>query len=104
MQLNVDEDGKPRMHASAYRYHKQRLHKAADRSSFLPSAITDEMFSLELPAEQPNGFLASAPVSIAVDNSFSPSHTLIQILGQDHKGLIYDMMRTLKDYNTQVVL
>lgn len=73
-------------------------------SSFLPSAITEEMFSLELPAEQPNGFLASAPVSIAVDNSFSPSHTLIQILGQDHKGLIYDMMRTLKDYNTQVVL
>ncbi|KAJ4720713.1 ACT domain containing protein [Melia azedarach] len=71
-------------------------------SSFLPSAITEDMFCLELPARQPNGFLASTPISITVDNSLSPSHTLIQIVCQDHKGLIYDIMRTLKDYNIQV--
>ncbi|XP_044460861.1 ACT domain-containing protein ACR10-like [Mangifera indica] len=71
-------------------------------SSFLPSAITGDMFSLEMPAGPPSGFLPSTPVSIAVDNTLSPSHTLVQILCQDHKGLIYDIMRTLKDYNIQV--
>ncbi|KAB2598000.1 hypothetical protein D8674_000920 [Pyrus ussuriensis x Pyrus communis] len=43
-------------------------------SPYLPSAITEEI----------------------------PSHTLVQIFCQDHKGLIYDIMRTLKDYNIQV--
>lgn len=70
--------------------------------SFFPSAITDEMFSLELPAESPSGFPASSPITITVDNNLSPSHTLVQILCRDHKGLIYDIMRTLKDYNIQV--
>ncbi|MBA0841530.1 hypothetical protein Goarm_004017, partial [Gossypium armourianum] len=73
-------------------------------TSFLPSAITEDMFSLELPARHPGGLLASDPISVTVDNSLSPSHTLIQILCQDHKGLIYDSMRTLKDYNIQEVL
>lgn len=71
-------------------------------SSFLPSAITDDMFSLELPAGHPSGFLAPAPTTITVDNALSPSHTLVQILCRDRKGLIYDIMRTLKDYNIQV--
>ncbi|EOY18826.1 ACT-like superfamily protein isoform 2, partial [Theobroma cacao] len=74
----------------------------AQGTSFLPSAITEDMFSLELPARYPGGLLASNPISITVDNTLSPSHTLIQVLCQDHKGLIYDIMRTLKDYNIQV--
>ncbi|GLT66789.1 hypothetical protein SLA2020_391380 [Shorea laevis] len=69
-------------------------------TSFLPPAIADEMFSLEAPA--PSGLLASNSISITVDNSLRPSHTLIQIHCKDHKGLIYDVMRTLKDYNIQV--
>lgn len=72
-------------------------------SSFLPSVITEDMFSLELPRKQVNGTLASDSVSTTVDNCLSPSHTLIQVLCQDHKGLIYDIMRTLKDYNIQVL-
>lgn len=71
-------------------------------SSFLPSAITEDMFSLELPTQHQSGFLAPNPLSITVDNNLSPSHTLIQILCKDHKGLVYDIMRTLKDYNIQV--
>ncbi|KAJ4829826.1 ACT domain-containing protein acr10 [Turnera subulata] len=71
-------------------------------SSFLPSAITEDMFSLELPDRHRNGFLAPNPVSVTMDNTLSPSHTLIQILCKDHKGLIYDVMRTLKDYNVQI--
>ncbi|KAK9282679.1 hypothetical protein L1049_010899 [Liquidambar formosana] len=68
--------------------------------SFLPSAITEDMFSLELPSEHRSGSLAFN--SVTVDNSLSPVHTLLQILCQDHKGLIYDIMRTLKDYNIQI--
>ncbi|KAK3001572.1 hypothetical protein RJ639_022578 [Escallonia herrerae] len=70
-------------------------------SSFLPSAITEGTFSLELAKEHPSEVLAS-DVSITVDNCLSPSHTLVHILCQDHKGLIYDIMRTLKDYNIQI--
>ncbi|XP_057471320.1 ACT domain-containing protein ACR10-like [Actinidia eriantha] len=71
-------------------------------SSFLPSAITEDMFCLELPNQNTNSFLPSNLVSVAIDNSLSPSHTLVQIFCQDHKGLIYDIMRTLKDYNIQI--
>lgn len=66
-------------------------------SAFLPPAITDDMFSFDV-----GGTLASDRVSIKFDNHLSPSHTLIHIICQDHKGLIYDIMRTLKDYNIQV--
>ena len=65
--------------------------------SFLPSSVTEDMFRLEM-----LGVLASSSVSIEVDNSLRPSHTLVKVLCQDHKGLIYDIMRTLKDYNIQV--
>lgn len=65
--------------------------------SFLPSSVTEDMFRLEMP-----GVLASSSVSIEVDNNLSPSHTLVQVFCQDHKGLIYDIMRTLKDYNVQI--
>ncbi|GFS30098.1 ACT-like superfamily protein [Actinidia rufa] len=71
-------------------------------SSFLPSAITEDMFCLELPNQNTNSFLPSNLVSVGIDNSLSPSHTLVQIFCQDHKGLIYDIMRTLKDYNIQI--
>ncbi|XP_056168875.1 ACT domain-containing protein ACR10-like [Syzygium oleosum] len=71
-------------------------------SLFLPSAVIEDMFSLELSSESPTGSLFSNPLSVIMDNSLSRSHTLVQVLCQDHKGLIYDIMRTLKDYNIQV--
>ncbi|KAK3408910.1 hypothetical protein EUGRSUZ_J01053 [Eucalyptus grandis] len=74
----------------------------SQKSLFLPSAVTEDMFSLELSSENPTGSLFSNPLSTIMDNSLSRSHTLVQILCQDHKGLIYDIMRTLKDYNIQV--
>jgi len=37
-----------------------------------------------------------------MDNSLSPVHTLIQIQCVDHKGLLYDIMRTLKDCSIQI--
>ncbi|CBI31402.3 hypothetical protein VitviT2T_019506 [Vitis vinifera] len=70
-------------------------------SSFLPPAITEEIFSLELPDGHQNGSPASNALIVTMDNSLSPSHTHVHIICQDQKGRIYDIMRTLKDYNIQ---
>ncbi|TYK25155.1 ACT domain-containing protein ACR10 isoform X1 [Cucumis melo var. makuwa] len=72
------------------------------QASSLPSEIVEESCSLELNEKSPSRSLASKDVSVTLDNSLSPSHTLVQIVCQDHKGLIYDIMRTLKDYNIQI--
>lgn len=74
---------------------------ASQGSLFLPSDIMDNIFSLELSNEHHSGSLDSSGVSIVIENSLSRGHTLLQILCQDHKGLMYDIMRTLKDYNIQ---
>ncbi|KAG8387815.1 hypothetical protein BUALT_Bualt02G0060400 [Buddleja alternifolia] len=39
---------------------------------------------------------------VKTDNSLSPTHTLLQINCVDHKGFLYDIMRTLKDSNIQI--
>ena len=69
---------------------------------FLPTAITEDVFDLKLPDLARGGTLRSNYVSIIMDNLLSLAHTLVQIMCQDHKGLLYDIMRTLKDYNIQV--
>ncbi|XP_054800826.1 ACT domain-containing protein ACR10-like isoform X2 [Prosopis cineraria] len=71
-------------------------------SSFLPIAITVDAFDLELSDSVRSGFLSSEKVAVKMDNLLSPAHTLVQIMCQDHKGLLYDIMRTLKDYNIQI--
>ncbi|KAL5546099.1 hypothetical protein UlMin_005786 [Ulmus minor] len=71
-------------------------------SLFLPSEITEDTFGLEMSNENSSGLLTSSRVSITLDNSLSPAHTLVQILCHDHKGLLYDIMRTLKEYNIQI--
>lgn len=73
-------------------------------SPYLPSVITEEMLSLERTNGRLKRPVASIPISITVDNNLSPSHTLVQIFCPDHKGLVYDIMRTLKDYDIQVHL
>ncbi|MCH88723.1 amino acid binding protein, partial [Trifolium medium] len=72
-------------------------------SSFLPAAITEDDYNLELPDSVRSGTLRSDYVSITMDNLLSPAHTLVQIMCQDHKGLLYDIMRTIKDYNMKLV-
>lgn len=72
-------------------------------STLLPSAITREIFGSKFEDEPPSGLpQVSGNISVTMDNSLSPAHTLVQIVCQDHKGLLYDMMRTLKDYNIKV--
>lgn len=65
---------------------------------------TDGMFDIEMLDEnREDDLIAFKCPSITMDNLLSPSHTLVQIVCEDHKGLLYDVMRTLKDYNIQVV-
>ncbi|KAB1223566.1 hypothetical protein CJ030_MR2G009169 [Morella rubra] len=71
-------------------------------ASFLPSAITEDLFELEVPNKLPSGILTSDSISVTMDNSLSPAHTLVQLVCKDHKGLLYDIMRTVKDYNTKI--
>ncbi|KAI3706715.1 hypothetical protein L6452_24641 [Arctium lappa] len=68
----------------------------------IPPEISEDTFSLEMPDGCQHGSLQSDNVSVTMDNSLSPVHTLIQIVCRDHKGLLYDIMRTLKDYNIQI--
>lgn len=66
------------------------------------ASFAETFLSSDVSGEHPSGLHTSNCVSIAVDNSLSPAHTLIQITCQDHKGLLYDIMRTFKDFNIQV--
>ncbi|THU70078.1 hypothetical protein C4D60_Mb08t21260 [Musa balbisiana] len=76
--------------------------------SSLPPVAAEELFSLELC----DGEFCSQALSpdmkrlkkanVNIDNSLSPSHTLLQIQCVDQKGLLYDIMRTLKDCDIQI--
>ncbi|CAN1230954.1 ACT domain-containing protein ACR9 [Linum grandiflorum] len=70
------------------------------RTSLCP-AIADELFQFEITALSPD-LIRLKSAGVRVDNSLSPVHTLLQIHCLDHKGLLYDVMRTLKDCNIQV--
>jgi hypothetical protein len=76
--------------------------------SSLPPKIAEELFREELADSEICKSSLSAELkrmqtaSINFDNSLSPAHTLLQIIIADQKGLIYDILRTLKDCNIQV--
>lgn len=76
------------------------LAECLQASFFLPPSVTEDMITLEF-QEEPSSSLPRS--SVSVDNSLSHAHSLIQIQCHDHKGLLYDIMRTLKDYNIQVI-
>ncbi|OWM82473.1 hypothetical protein CDL15_Pgr002048 [Punica granatum] len=71
-------------------------------AGFLPSIITEDMFQSEMPMKPLDGLSTSENVSITIDNLLSPAHTLVHICCQERKGLLYDIMRTLKDFNIQI--
>lgn len=81
---------------------EQEVTACSQGSPFLPSAITEETTGLEMLDGNRSSSHFSNPVFVSMDNSLSPSHTIVQIECRDHKGLIYDIMRTLKDLNIQV--
>ncbi|XP_030966983.1 ACT domain-containing protein ACR9-like isoform X2 [Quercus lobata] len=70
--------------------------------------VAEELFGYELSDKEIRSQALSPDMSklkkasVTVDNSLSPGHTLLQIHCADHKGLLYDIMRTLKDCNIQI--
>ncbi|CAK9188315.1 unnamed protein product [Ilex paraguariensis] len=76
--------------------------------SSLSAVITDELFRNELSDKETRSQAFSPDVtklkraSVMIDNSLSPAHTLLQIYCVDHKGFLYDILRTLKDCNMQI--
>ncbi|CAN1329339.1 ACT domain-containing protein ACR9 [Linum perenne] len=78
------------------------------RASLCP-AIADELFHCEITERETRSQALSPDLidlkkaNVTVDNSLSPVHTLLQIHCLNHKGLLYDVMRTLKDCNIQVI-
>ncbi|XP_068641968.1 ACT domain-containing protein ACR9 isoform X2 [Aristolochia californica] len=76
--------------------------------SSLPSEITAELFSSELSENEFHSQALTPELTkvkkaiVTIDNSLSPVHTLLQIHCVDQKGLLYDIMRTLKDCNIQI--
>lgn len=67
----------------------------------LTPAIMEQMFNTNLIEEQSIS-TRGGTISVTMDNSLSSVHTLIQIQCGDHKGLLYDIMRTVKDCNIQI--
>ncbi|KAG8371431.1 hypothetical protein BUALT_Bualt13G0086900 [Buddleja alternifolia] len=78
--------------------------------SSLSQLVAEELFRFVLSDKETLSQALSPDVkelkraSVKTDNSLSPAHTLIQINCIDNKGLLYDIMRTLKDCNIQDAL
>ncbi|XP_020086392.1 ACT domain-containing protein ACR9-like [Ananas comosus] len=76
--------------------------------SSLPLAVAEELFMPEFSDGETYSQSLSLDMkklnkaSVSFDNSLSPAHTLLQIHCVDQKGLLYDIMRTLKDCNIQI--
>ena len=74
----------------------------------LSPSVAEELFRCELSDKEIRAQALSPDMTklkkatVMVDNSLSPAHTLLQIYCADHKGLLYDVMRTFKDCNIQV--
>ncbi|RWW66452.1 hypothetical protein BHE74_00026192 [Ensete ventricosum] len=74
--------------------------------SSLPPVVVEELFKQEVSGSEVCSLSPSMKrlkkADVNIDNSLSPSHTLLQIHCVDQKGLLYDIMRTLKDCSIQV--
>ncbi|XP_050209388.1 ACT domain-containing protein ACR9-like isoform X2 [Mercurialis annua] len=76
--------------------------------SSLSPVVTEELFYSEISDKEIYSQALSPDVTklkkanVTIDNSLSPAHTLLQVHCVDHKGLLYDVMRTLKDFNIQI--
>jgi hypothetical protein len=68
----------------------------------LTPSIMEQMFNTHLIEDQSVSTRGDNTISVTMDNSLSSVHTLIQIQCGDRKGLLYDIMRTVKDCNIQV--
>ncbi|KAL8129908.1 hypothetical protein V2J09_019063 [Rumex salicifolius] len=73
-----------------------------------PSFVSEELFRTVYSEKEWNLQALTPELSrlekanVNVDNTLCPSHTLLQIQCVDHKGLLYDILRTVKDHDIQI--
>ncbi|KAH9627109.1 hypothetical protein KSS87_009767 [Heliosperma pusillum] len=78
-------------------------------TSYIAPAVAEELFASEYSKNVCHTQTLSPELTklkkavVNVDNSLSPSHTLLQIHGLDHKGLFYDIMRTVNDQDVKIL-
>ncbi|KAJ0083692.1 hypothetical protein Patl1_30878 [Pistacia atlantica] len=78
--------------------------------SSLSPVVAEELFRSELSQKETRSQALSPDMTklkkanVIIDNSLSPAHSLLQIHCVTHKGLLYDIMRTLKDCNMQLMV
>ncbi|KAK9123177.1 hypothetical protein Sjap_012779 [Stephania japonica] len=83
-------------------------YEAVQQVSTLSPTIAEELFCTEISSKDyPSSALSPdltrlKKASVMIDNSLSPAHTLVQIHCVDQKGLFYDVLRTMKDWNIQI--
>ncbi|XP_021887647.1 ACT domain-containing protein ACR9-like [Carica papaya] len=75
--------------------------------SSISPAVAEELFRPELSTIESSQALSPdmsklKEANATIDNSLSPAHTLLQIHCINHKGLLYDILRTLKDCNIKI--
>ncbi|ESQ37417.1 hypothetical protein EUTSA_v10002542mg [Eutrema salsugineum] len=75
----------------------------------LSPAVAEELFTSEQLTDEDNRVQVLSDdmrklknFTVTVDNSLSPAHTLLQIRCVDHRGLLYDVLRTLKDFDIKI--
>lgn len=51
---------------------------------------------------RPNSNVHSIMLQVTIDNSTTSAYSLINIVCRDRKGLVYDLMRTVKDIHIRV--
>ncbi|KAJ7561770.1 hypothetical protein O6H91_03G040600 [Diphasiastrum complanatum] len=74
-------------------------------TSYLSPLVVNCLFKderREAPLEEDSQSEDVWRVKATLDNMLSPAHTLVQIICKDRKGLLYDSLRTLKDFNLKV--
>lgn len=86
-----------------YEHHQKipSLSPAVAEELFMSEQLTDEEDSRAQALS--DDMIKMKNSSVTVDNSLSPSHTLLQICCVDHRGVLYDVLRTLKDFDVKVI-
>lgn len=85
-----------------YEYHQNipSLSPAVAEELFTSEQLTDEENHAQVLSDDMTKLKNS---SVTFDNSLSPANTLLQIRCVDHRGLLYDISRTLKDFDIKVI-
>lgn len=70
--------------------------------SSLPASVTKDIF-YDDPATSGSENHANRVV-VTFDNNTSPVHSMLQLTCKGRKGLLYDCLRTVKDFNLKVIV